>query len=90
MSRRLASAGTPRNVRRLLASLGRGVGQPIKGTELAKDVGGADGPIAKETLAGYLDALDRVLLIDNSDAWRPHMHSRARLGTSPVRYFVDP
>ena len=80
----------PRNVRRLLASLGRGVGQPVKGSELAKDVGGADGPIAKETLAGYLDALDRVHLTDNSEAWRPHMHSRARLRTSPVRYFVDP
>lgn len=80
----------PRNVRRLLASLGRSVGQAAKGSELAKDVGGADGPIAKETLAGYLDALERVHLLDNSEAWRPHMRSRARLRTGPVRYFVDP
>ncbi|MBN9620208.1 MAG: ATP-binding protein, partial [Actinobacteria bacterium] len=80
----------PRNVRRLLASLGRSVGQAVKGSELAKDVGGADGPIAKETLAGYVDALERVHLLDDSEAWRPHMRSRARLRTSPVRYFVDP
>ena len=80
----------PRNVRRLLASLGRAVGQAAKGSALASDVGGADGPIAKKTLAGYLDALDRVHLLDNSEAWRPHMRSRARLRTSPVRYFVDP
>jgi len=80
----------PRNVRRLLASLGRAVGQAAKGSELAKDVGGADGPIAKETLAGYLDALERVHLLDDSEAWRPHMRSRTRLRTSPVRYFVDP
>lgn len=80
----------PRNVRRLLASLGRCVGQAAKGSELAKDVGGADGPIAKETLAGYLDALERVHLLDDSEAWRPHMRSRARLRTSSVRYFVDP
>ena len=86
----LGSRRNPRNVERLLASLGRSVGQAAKGSELAKDVGGADGPIAKETLAGYLDALERVHLIDDSEAWRPHMRSRARLRTSPVRYFVDP
>lgn len=86
----LGTRRNPRNVRRLLASLGRAVGQATKGSELAKDVGGADGPIAKETLAGYLDALDRVHLLDDSEAWRPHMRSRARLRTSPVRYFVDP
>lgn len=80
----------PRNIRRLLASLGRAVGQAAKGSELAKDVGGADGPIAKDTLAGYLDALDRVHLLDSSEAWRPHMRSRARLRTAAVRYFVDP
>lgn len=86
----LGSRRNPRNVRRLLASLGRSVGQAAKGSELAKDVGGADGPIAKETLAGYLDALERLHLLDDSEAWRPHMRSRARLRAGPVRYFVDP
>lgn len=80
----------PRNIRRLLASLARVVGQAAKGTELAKDVGGEHGPIAKETLAGYLQAIDRLHLTDSSEAWRPHMRSRARLRTAPVRYFVDP
>lgn len=49
-----------------------------------------DGPIAKETLTAYLTALDRLHLLDNSPAWSPHMRSRARLRTAPVRYFVDP
>jgi predicted AAA+ superfamily ATPase len=80
----------PRNIRRLLASLGRAVGQAPKSTELAKDVGGDDSPIAKETLTAYLHALDRLHLTDDSEAWRPHMRSRARLRTAPVRYFVDP
>jgi len=35
-------------------------------------------------------ALDRLKLTDNSQAWRPHMRSRARLRSTPVRYFVDP
>ena len=86
----LGSRRDPTNLRRLLASLGRSVGQATKAAELAKDVGGEDGPIAKETLAAYLSALDRLHLTDNSQAWLPHMRSRARLRTAPVRYFVDP
>src|SRR5690625_2500966 len=81
---------TPGNLRRLLASLARGVGQPTKLAELAKDVGGDLGPIAHETISGYIDALERLGLIDDSPAWRPHMRSRTRLRTAGVRYFVDP
>jgi predicted AAA+ superfamily ATPase len=87
---KLGSRRDPANLRRLLESLGRSVGQAAKAIELAKDVGGEDGPIAKETLSAYLTALDRLHLLDNSPAWLPHMRSRARLRTAPVRYFVDP
>ena len=80
----------PRNIRRLLESLARSIGQPAKLVELAKDVGGDRGPIASETLHAYLDALDRLMLTDNSQAWRPHMRSRTKLRTAPVRYFIDP
>ncbi|MEZ5186933.1 MAG: DUF4143 domain-containing protein [Candidatus Nanopelagicales bacterium] len=86
----LGSRRDPAKLRRLLESLGRSVGQAVKAVELAKDVGGEDGPIAKETLTAYLTALDRLHLLDNSPAWLPHMRSRARLRTAPVRYFVDP
>lgn len=87
---KLGSRRDPDNLRRLLESLGRSVGQATKASELAKDVGGDDGPIAKDTLSAYLTALNRLHLLDNSEAWRPHMRSRARLRTAQVRYFVDP
>jgi len=80
----------PRNVRRLIESLGRNVGQAVRLTELARDVGGDGGPISHEALVGYLDALDRLRLTDNSPAWRPHMRSSTRLRSAEVRYFVDP
>lgn len=80
----------PTALMRLLAALGRSVGQAAKLTELAKDVGGEAGPTAHETITGYLEALDRLKLLDDSAAWRPHMRSRTRLRTAPVRYFVDP
>ena len=80
----------PRNLYRLLEALARAVGTPTKQSVLAADVGGQGGAIAKETLDAYLDALDRLMLIDNSEAWRPQMRSRTRLRAAPVRYFVDP
>lgn len=81
----------PDRLRRVLASLGRGVGQPVKLTEIATDVAGEDGPKpAKETVMAYLDALDRLRLTENSPSWRPHMRSRTQLREAPVRYFVDP
>jgi uncharacterized protein len=86
----LGSRRDPISLRRLLQSLGRSVGQAAKASELAKDVGGEDGPIAKETLTAYLSALSRLHLLDNSEAWLPHMRSRTRLRTAAVRYFVDP
>ena len=86
----LGARRNPRNLQRLLASLARGTGQAVKTSELAKDVGGEFGPVAVETVHGYLNALDRLMLTDNSEAWRPHMRSRTRLRVAPVRYFVDP
>ncbi|QIM15407.1 ATP-binding protein [Leucobacter insecticola] len=79
----------PRRLQRLLASLARGTGQPIKLSELAKDVGGGEAA-AVSTIAGYLDTLARLGLTDDSEAWRPHMRSGVRLRKAPVRYFVDP
>ena len=80
----------PRNLTRLFASLARNVGQPVKLSELAKDVGGEAGPIAHETITGYLDTLERLRLTEDSPAWRPHMRSKTPLRTTEVRYFVDP
>jgi len=81
----------PSRLRRALASLGRAVGQPLKLTELAADIGGSsERRPAAETVVAYLDALDRLKLTDNSPSWRPHMRSRTPLREAVVRYFVDP
>lgn len=80
----------PRSLTRLFASLARNVGQPVRSSELAKDIGGEAGPVAHETITGYLDTLERLRLTENSPAWRPHMRSKTPLRTAEVRYFVDP
>ena len=80
----------PPKVERLLAGLGRSAAAPLNRTALAADVGGSAGPIATETLNNYLDALDRLMLIDPLPAWQPHMRLRTRLRSSPFNHFVDP
>lgn len=80
----------PENIRRLLNSLARNVGTTAKVTALAKDVGGAEGQVARATADGYLDSLSRLRLTENSPAWAPHMRSATPLQSSPTRYFVDP
>jgi predicted AAA+ superfamily ATPase len=87
---RLGPRRNPENITRLLASLARAVGTPVKRSELEVEVGGSAGPIASETLNHYLDALDRLMVLEPLPAWRPHMRSRTRLRTTPVHHFVDP
>ncbi|WP_435747929.1 ATP-binding protein [Microbacterium sp. PMB16] len=80
----------PGNILRLFAALARATGAPAKGTTLATEIGGQRGPIATETLSNYLEALDRLMLVEPLPAWRPHMRSRTRLRSTPVQHFVDP
>lgn len=80
----------PGNLTRLLASLGRAVGTPLRRSAVTIEVGGQNGPIDDKTLTNYLDALDRLMLTEQLPAWQPHMRSRTRLRTTPVHHFVDP
>lgn len=80
----------PGNMTRLLASLARAVGTPLKRSAVMAEVGGQNGPIDDKTLANYLDALDRLMLTEPLPAWQPHLRSRTRLRTTPVHHFVDP
>ena len=43
-----------------------------------------------ETVAEYLDALERLMVVEPQPAWSPHLRSRATLRRTPVRHFVDP
>lgn len=80
----------PRILERVLASLGRFVAQSPATRSIAADAGGERGSLAASTIYSHLDALDRLRLLDDSEAWQPHMRSRSRLRTTATRYFVDP
>jgi len=80
----------PGNIERLLASLARVVGGTINNAATATEVGGSRGSIDPRTLANYVDALDRLMLLEPLPPWVSHLRSRTRLRTTPVHHFVDP
>ncbi len=80
----------PDRVARLLASLARNVATHAAATTLARDTGGADGPLKDDTVREYLAALERLMVIEDQPAWAPHLRSKHRLRTAPKRHFVDP
>jgi predicted AAA+ superfamily ATPase len=86
----LGSRRDPVNVRRLLASLGRSVGTDMSVTSLAKDVGGPNGPLSRNTIDAYLGVLSRLMLVEDVPAWGPHMRSATPLRATATRYLVDP
>ncbi|HKH78797.1 MAG TPA: DUF4143 domain-containing protein [Solirubrobacteraceae bacterium] len=80
----------PNRVARLFASLARNVATHAAATTLARDTGGADGPLKDDTVREYLGALERLMVIEDQPAWAPHLRSSYRLRTAPKRHFVDP
>lgn len=80
----------PARVRRLLRSLARNVATYTATTTLAADAGGEEGPLSYDTARDYLDALERLRIVEDQPAWAPHLRSRSRLRKSSKRHFVDP
>ena len=80
----------PVKVGRLLRSLARNVATPATLSRLAADMGEAGAALKTDTVAEYLDALDRLMVVENQPAWSPHLRSRTALRQMPVRHFVDP
>jgi predicted AAA+ superfamily ATPase len=61
----------PSRVARLLASLARNVATHAAATTLAKDTGGADGPLKDDTVRAYLAALERLMVVDTERCGSP-------------------
>ena len=80
----------PVKVERLLRSLARNTATPVAMSKLTAEVGDNSAPLKADTVAAYLDALDRLMVVENQPAWSPHLRSRTTLREAPVRHFVDP
>ncbi len=81
----------PVRVGRLLVSLARNVATEVRHTVLAADTAAAgEAPLERRTVAGYLAALERLFVVEEVPAWRPHLASRARTRRSGRIHLADP
>ena len=80
----------PDAVARLIRSLARNVATPASVSSLRADINGSDGNLRPETVASYIGALERLMVVENLPAWAPSLRSRTRLRAAAVRHFVDP
>lgn len=77
-------------VMRVMQSLARNLATPVAIRAIAADAGGADGTLEDETVRSYLDALTRMMIIEDQPSWAPHLRSKSILRSAPKRHFVDP
>ena len=78
-------------VRLLLKSLARNESTTVSNMTLKKDINEKDNEdIDIDTLASYLNALDRLFLLDNDEPFSTNVSSSVRVKQSEKRHFADP
>jgi len=80
----------PEKVRGLLRALARNVATTVDITVLEKDVKlNENTDVSRPTIYDYLEALNRLMIIEDQPAWNTHIRSSASLRKSAKRHFSD-
>jgi predicted AAA+ superfamily ATPase len=80
----------PSRVRGLMQSVARNISTPASMTTLRKDIARDDESFSEKTISSYLNALRRMYVVEDLEAWSPALRSSTAIRTSPTRHFVDP
>ena len=81
----------PARTHRLLRSYARHQGsQASLGTIRADMIANEADSFDESTIASYINALKKIFVIEDSEAWNPNLRSKTAIRTSDTRYFVDP
>ena len=90
ISRVSAVKRNPEKVRGLLRALARNVATTVDITVLEKDVKlNENTDVSRPTIYDYLEALNRLMIIEDQPAWNKHIRSSASLRKSGKRHFSD-
>jgi len=80
----------PARLTAVIESVARNVATKATLTSIAKDASGRGMPVSDDTAREYIQALERLMVVEDLPAWNTHLRSRHRLRTRPTRHFVDP
>jgi predicted AAA+ superfamily ATPase len=80
----------PVKVRNLLRSLARNTATLVDISTLESDIREKEnGGISRPTVYDYLDALNRLMIVEDQPAWNTHIRSSSALRKAPKRHFTD-
>lgn len=80
----------PVKVRSLLRSLARNTSTLVDISALESDVRENENTgITRPTVYDYLDALNRLMILEDQPSWNPHIRSSYSLRKAPKRHFTD-
>ena len=78
-------------VRLLLRSLARNQGSQASIESILNDLSSSEEPdCSRNTIASYINALKKIFVIEDMEAWNPNLRSKTAIRTSDTRYFIDP
>ena len=82
---------TPSRVHRLMRSYARLQGTQSNLSVIKKDMQINDrSTLNEDTVASYLEALKKIFVVEDMEAWCPNLRSKAQIRTTDTRYFTDP
>ena len=82
---------SPERARMLLRSYARNIATQTPYSTLRADMLQHDSQTLNEdTVIDYADALRKIFVIEDSEAWNPNLRSKTAIRTSDTRYFIDP
>ena len=77
--------------RRLMRSLARHQGSQVTIAGIKADMQANDtDSLDVDTVSSYIEALKKIYVIEDMEAWNPNLRSKAAIRTSDTRYYVDP
>lgn len=84
------SIKNPQRIRSILRSYARNISTLATKSTIRKDVIANDANISEATFFNYLNALERLFVIEDIPAWCPSIRSKSAIRASSKRGFVDP
>ena len=81
----------PERVKRLMRSYARNQGSQATNKLLCDDISANESDnIDSDTVSSYINALKRIFVIEEMEAWNPNLRSKTAIRTSNTRYYIDP
>lgn len=81
----------PSRTHRLLRSYARHQGAQVSYATIKADLMANESDnFDEDTIASYINALKKIFVIEDAEAWNPNLRSKTAIRTSDTRYFTDP